>query len=243
MTDDAIAKTGIQVSTMENGTYSLTLPGPGDGTQVLGSVVFCIDLLEYAKQLTGIDATALKTDAELAAYNEKIATSVRATVTSVVQDGVEMDLNAAKVVVGDTEANGNLRIEFYNMYGPTAEDAAVEPDSVDFAEALTINFNIELAELSATEKVEWPVEEPEETPVPTVEPTPEPTDAPVPTAEPVEAPATDTPAPAENENTGSDADTDVSGNVDEPKSNTGVIVTVIAAVIAVAVFLVMKKKK
>lgn len=242
MTDDATAKTGITVSALENGTYSLTLPGSGEGTPVVGTVVFCIDLLEYAKQLTGIDATALKTDAELAAYNEKIATTVRATVTSVMQDGVELELDAAKVAVGDTEANGNLRIELYNMYGPTAENAAVEPDSVDFTEALTINFNVELAELSATEKIEWPAEEPVETPAPTAEPTEEP----VPTAEPTETPVTDTPVPTEAPAENAGGDVDVSGNVDEPKSNAGMIVAIIVviiAVIAVIAFLRMKKKK
>lgn len=242
MTDDATAKTGITVSALENGTYSLTLPGPGDGTPVVGTVVFCIDLLEYAKQLTGIDATALKTDAELAAYNEKIATTVRATVTSVMQDGVELELDASKVAVGDTEANGNLRIELYNMYGPTAENAAVEPDSVEFTEALTINFNVELAELSATEKIEWPAEEPVETPAPTAEPTEEPD----PTAEPTETPVTDTPVPTEAPAENAGGDVDVSGNVDVPKSNAGMmvaIIVVIIAVIAVIAFLRMKKKK
>ena len=249
MENDATTKTGITVSTMENGSYSLTLPAPGGGTTVIGATVFCMDLVGYAKELTGIDATKLKTDAEMAAYNNKVATTVRATVTSVVQDGVEMDLNAAKVVVGDTEANGNLRIELYNMYGPTAEDAAVEPDAVEFVEALTINFTIELADLSATEKVEWTVEEPVETPVPTVteEPasteTPEPTPSPAPTEEPTAEPTVEpTEVPEENE----DSNVNVSGNVSEPKSNTGIIVAtvaIVAAVLAVAVVLVLKKKK
>lgn len=182
MMEDATAKTGITVSTMEDGSYSLTFPALGDGTPAIGTVVFCIDLLEYAKQLTGIDVATLKTDTEMAAYNEKIATTVRASVTSVVQDGVELDINAAKVVAGDTEANGNLRLELYNMYGPTAEDAAIEPDMIEFVDSLVINFTIELAEMSETEKVEWPVEEePVETPVPTETPevsaTPEPTEA------------------------------------------------------------------
>jgi len=202
-----------------------------------------MDLVGYAKELTGIDATKLKTDAEMATYNDKVATTVRATVTSVVQDGVEMDLNAAKVVVGDTEANGNLRIELYNMYGPTAEDAAVEPDAIEFAEALTINFTIELAELSATEKVEWPVEEPVETPAPTATEAPEPTKTPVPTEEPTAEPTVEpTEVPEEND----DSTVDISGNVNEPKSNTGIIVAtvvIVAAVLAVAAFLVLKKKK
>ncbi len=244
MTEDATAKTGIAVSTLENGSYSLVFPGPGADAPVVGTVVFCVDLLEYAKQLTGIDATTLMTDAEMAAYNEKVATTVRATVTSVVQDGEEMDLNAAKVVVGDTEANGNLRLEFYNMYGPTAENAAIEPDSIDFTDSLVINFTIELAELSATEKVEWPVEEPAEMPEPTTAPTetPEPTTEPTP--EPTEAPATETPAPtkAAQDNLTLDATSD---SVKEPGNNTGVIIAVvaIAVLISVLVFLMVKKKK
>lgn len=244
MENDATEKTGITVGTMENGSYSLTLPAPGGDTPVIGATVFCLDLVEYAKQLTGIDANQLKTDAEMAAYNNQIATTVRATVTSVVQDGVEMDLNAAKVVVGDTEANGNLRIELYNMYGPTAEEAAVEPDSIEFAESLVINFTIELAEMSETEKVEWPMEEPVETPVPME--MPEPTEAPEPTAEPTETPeVTDVPA-VDEVGDAEDVNSDVSENVDEPKSNTGmiaIIVVVVVAVLAGVAFLVRKKKK
>lgn len=184
MDELASEKTGIDVSTMENGTYSLTLPGPGDGTQVVGSVVFCIDLIGYAKQLTGIDVSTLKSDEALAAYKEKLAETVRVNVISVVQDGVELGVDTANVVVNDTEDNGNLRIELYNLYGPTAEEAAVEPDEVDFAESLTIQFAIELAEMSETEKVELPVEEPklEEEPASTQEPVV--TVAPEPTQEP-----------------------------------------------------------
>lgn len=245
MSDDATAKTGMTVSTMENGSYSLTLPALGGDTQVIGTVVFCIDLLEYAKQLTGIDVTQLKTDAEMAAYNEKIATTVRATITSIVQDGQELDMKATKVVVGDTEANGNLRLEIYNMYGPTAEDAAIEPDAIDFIDSLIINFNIELAEMSETEKVTWP----EATVTPAKEPTetPAPTEAPEPTVEPTTEPTPEpTETPGEDENADNDAaDVDVSGAVEKSKSNTGMAVGIVAvvAVIAAVAVLVLKKKK
>ncbi len=163
MADDATAVTGIPVSTMRNGAYSIILPAPGveggNATQVIGTVVFCIDLVEYAKQLTGINVNTLKTDEEIAAYHTKIAETVRANITSITQDGEALDANWAKIVVGDTEGNGNLRLEIYNMYGPTAENAAIEPDEIDFMESLIINFNIELAAMSETDKVDLPVEQ------------------------------------------------------------------------------------
>lgn len=155
MSDDATALTGMHVSTMENGSYSLVLPGAvaddGSAIESSGSVVFCIDLMEYAKHVTGIDSTLIKDEAELARYNEIIAKTVHVTVTSITQDGSDVDFDAAKVVVGDTEQNGNLRIEFYNMYGPTAENYAVDPELICFTDNLTICFDIELARLSETE--------------------------------------------------------------------------------------------
>lgn len=211
MSDAATEKTKLMVSTMENGTYSLTLPGQGAETPSLGTVVFCIDLLDYARQVTGIDVTTLKTEEEVAEYKDKIASTVRAKITSVVQDGVEVELDAAKVVVSDTEDNGNLRLELYNMYGPTAENAAIEPDALAFTEALVINFTLELAELSTTEKVEWP--EPTPTPTPRPEPVGEPTETPAtePTLAPTELPAETVPPTKVPDAAG----TQVSGNPTE----------------------------
>ncbi len=209
MSDAATEKTKMTVSTMENGSYSLTLPGQGAETPSLGTVVCCIDLLEYAKQVTGIDVTTLKSEEEIAAYKDKIASTVHAEITSVVQDGVEVELDAAKAVVSDTEDNGNLRLELYNMYGPTAEDAAIEPDALNFKEALVINFTLELAELSATEKVEWP--EPTPTPTPRPRPTEEPTETQTPTEIPME-----TGSPTEASDA---AGTQVSGSLEESQTS------------------------
>ena len=239
----ALEKTGIKVSTMENGTYAMTLPGPENGAPVVGSVVFCMDLIGYAKQLTGIDVSELKSEADIAEYNKKIAETVRVRVTSVVQDGMEAELNTAKVVVGDTEANGNLRIELYNMYGPTAENAAVEPETVEFTDSLTIYFTIELAELSDTEKVEFP----EQTPVPT--------DIPESVVTPTEIPAaTETPVPTVTESqkpmvtmipTESPAEVSET-SVPEDTANGGLATAAVLAIVLVAgmiVFVVKKKNK
>ncbi|MBE5940108.1 MAG: hypothetical protein E7266_06900 [Lachnospiraceae bacterium] len=148
MSDDA-AKLAIDISTMKNGSYSLVLPAPkgedGSNMEVTGAVVFCVDLVGYAKYITGIDIKELKSDDEIAAYHTKIAETVKAKVTSVLQDGESLAFDITKVIVDDTEENGNLRIEFYNMYGPTAENGAVDTDMLSFSEELTINFDIELA--------------------------------------------------------------------------------------------------
>ncbi len=153
MSEDAATKTGIQVSTLENGSYSIVLPAPTDDSSnamgVTGSVVFCVDLVGYAKYITGIDVTTLKSDDEIEAYNTKIAETVNAKNITILMDGEELTLDASKVVVGDTEANGNLRIEFYNMYGPSAENAAIDPEDISFSDNLTINFDLELAEIDS----------------------------------------------------------------------------------------------
>ncbi len=151
MSEDAATKTGIEISTMKNGKYSIVLPAPtdanGNSSEVLGSVVFCVDLVGYAKYITGIDATTLKSDDDISAYNTQLAETVKAKNITILMDGEELTLDATKVIVGDTEQNGNLRIEFYNMYGPSAENAAIDPEEISFKKELTINFELELAEI------------------------------------------------------------------------------------------------
>ncbi len=166
MTDDATEKTGITVSTMENGAYTLTLPGmtaeDGSAMESVGAVVFCIDLMGYSKLITGIDAATLISDEEKAEYKEKVAETVRVKVTSITQDGEEMEFDASKVAVGDTEENGNLRIEFYNMYGPTAEDYAADPEYICFSEELAISFEIELAPMAVISQTDASAEDSEQ---------------------------------------------------------------------------------
>lgn len=163
MADEAETVTGLSVSTMENGSYSLRLPAP-EGTQVLGTVVFCIDLPDYARQITGMEISELKTEEEKSAYDRKIAETVKVTVSSITQDGKNLEIQTEKIVVGDTEDNGNLRVEIYNLYGPTAEEGAIEPEEIDFTEELVIGFEVELAAMSEEENKTPPTTEEEKSP-------------------------------------------------------------------------------
>lgn len=149
MGNDAQELTGIRVSALENGTYTVTLPA-AEGKAVSGTQVCCIDLMGYARLLTGIDVSTITSDRQLASYHTRIAQCVKANVTSVTLDGEALALDAAKVVVDDTEENRNLRIELYNMYGPTAEAGAIDPDAVNFSQEMCITFALELAPIEAT---------------------------------------------------------------------------------------------
>ena len=70
------------------------------------------------------------------------AESLGVTALSVVVDGVELPVDLSKVVTGDLENNGNFRIEIYNEYGSTKENAPVDPAAVTFTTNLTVNFTI-----------------------------------------------------------------------------------------------------
>ena len=114
--------------------------------------------MEFAKHVTGIDIKSLTTDEEIEAYKTKISETVKAGITSITLDGEELEFDASKVCVGDTEENGNLRIEVYNMYGPTAEDSAIDPDMVCFDDKMEITFELELAEIDGSQKIDIPTE-------------------------------------------------------------------------------------
>lgn len=148
MGSDAEALTALSVSALEDGTYTLTLPAV-EGKTINGTQVCCIDLMDFARILTGIDVSTLTGDKQMSAYHTRIAQCVKATVTSVTLDGEALPLDASKIVVDDTEENRNLRIELYNMYGPTAEEGAIDPDAISFSKEMTITFTLELAPIEA----------------------------------------------------------------------------------------------
>ena len=47
-----------------------------------------------------------------------------------------------KVVVGDLENNGRIRIEIYNEYGNTKENPAVDPNAIKFKQNMVVTFQI-----------------------------------------------------------------------------------------------------
>ena len=50
--------------------------------------------------------------------------------------------NSDKLIVGDIESNGNLRIELYNQYGSSAKDPSINPSQVKFSKNMVVTFKI-----------------------------------------------------------------------------------------------------
>ena len=98
---------------------------------------------EYSISWNGAASNALVFVVDIAGAGADFAANgIKLTALSVVADGVEIPVDVAKVVTGDLENNGNWRIEIYNEYGSTKENAPVDPAAVSFATNLTVNFTL-----------------------------------------------------------------------------------------------------
>lgn len=58
------------------------------------------------------------------------------------EESPTLTFDQSKVLVGDLEGKDNLRIEFYNEYGPTVADPAVNPADVTFYNNVSVTFTI-----------------------------------------------------------------------------------------------------
>lgn len=56
--------------------------------------------------------------------------------------GTELTFDPSKIVFGDIEGNGNLRIEVYNAYGSTSTNPPLSKDEIIFASKLEITFTL-----------------------------------------------------------------------------------------------------
>ena len=98
---------------------------------------------EYSVSFDGAATNALVFVVDIVGAGEDFtAKNLGLTALSVVVDGTEIALDLSKVVTGDLEQNGNFRIEIYNEYGSTKADAPIDPNAVNFATNLTVNFTI-----------------------------------------------------------------------------------------------------
>ncbi len=109
-----------------DGTYFVTLNadevrGETEGPAA-GAMVFCVDIVGLANvaDISGVQVSDVKITA----------------------DGADFPIDASKVVVGDLENNGNLRIELYNEYGATAADPAFDATTLSFNQTLTVDFTL-----------------------------------------------------------------------------------------------------
>ncbi|MCR5312830.1 MAG: hypothetical protein K6E54_04160 [Bacteroidaceae bacterium] len=49
---------------------------------------------------------------------------------------------SSKLIVGDIEGNGNVRIELYNEYGSSKSNPAIDPTTIKFKKNMVVTFNI-----------------------------------------------------------------------------------------------------
>ncbi len=114
-----------------------------------GAVVFCVDIEgladavgcgisneeEYDKNASSADKMALAK-----------AKGIEVTDVSIKQvlDGAESEVavDNSKVLFGDIEGNGKLRIEIYNEYGETKADAPINMADIYFNDSLSVTFTI-----------------------------------------------------------------------------------------------------
>lgn len=112
-----------------DGTYSAYF-APSDGNTGNGANVFCVDIRGFAdavEEQAGIEASDIKVS------NVKI-----------ICDTESITVDQSKIVTGDIEKNGNLRIEIYNSWGggATASNSPINTSDVSFSKMLKVEFTI-----------------------------------------------------------------------------------------------------
>lgn len=139
------------VAVTGDGTYTVSttaqIGAEGIETTPEGIVVFVIDLAGVTTDLLaahGLTADDLAGDtgaAKAAAYADKFG--IEASIDSIKVDGVEVALDNSKLIIGDIENKGNLRLEIWNEYGDTkTAGGVVDPASIVFAEKMDVTFTI-----------------------------------------------------------------------------------------------------
>ena len=65
-------------------------------------------------------------------------------ITAANADGSTTDvaIDESKIIYGDIEGNGKLRIELYNAYGDTSKDAPLDAAGFTFDDTLSVTFTI-----------------------------------------------------------------------------------------------------
>lgn len=113
-----------------------------------GAMVFNVDIADLAKDLgIGVDAEGydgLKTGAEKMEFAKSKGVNVTDVKITQVKDGetTEIAVDSSKVLFGDIEGKGKFRIELYNEYGDTKNDAPLKVSDIYFNEGLNVTFTI-----------------------------------------------------------------------------------------------------
>jgi len=91
--------------------------------KAVAAQVFLVDIQELGKAM--VELGTLREDASGALRETDLQVSVKVFV-----DGKEVPVTQNKLIVGDIEGNGRLRIELFNTWGPTADNPAVDPAQI-----------------------------------------------------------------------------------------------------------------
>lgn len=134
----------IKASTVDEDTGEETM----GAVQGEGAVVFNVDIadlgtaLGIGKDCEGYDD--LKTGAEKMEFAKSKGINVTDVKLTQVKDGetTEVAVDSSKILFGDIEGNGKLRIELYNEYGDTKADAPLKVSDIFFNEKLEVTFTI-----------------------------------------------------------------------------------------------------
>lgn len=188
--DDPAAETCPKITITGDGTYSIETDAAAGAS---GIMVLCVDLRGVA---------AAHPDATV-------------TLDSIEVDGAPFEFDASKIVYGDIEENGNLRIEIYNEYGSTKSDAPFLAASLNVKSTFKVTFTV--AGIGTPETEAAPTESAESEAAPA-----ESTDA-----------ESETTAPTETAN-------DAPETAKAPK--TGLALAVVPAVVAMAAAVISKRR-
>ena len=114
-----------------------------------GAQVFCVDIDGLAADYNaGKDAEGYEncqTGADKMAFAKAAGIEVSdVKVTTYSTDGTTTDVavDQSKVIFGDIEGNGKIRIEIYNAYGDTSAAPAVNVEDINFDEKIAVTFTI-----------------------------------------------------------------------------------------------------
>lgn len=158
---DAASENATNADVTGNGTYTVSISGfewedeetaemvPATAT---GATVFCIDIADLATDLgcgKGSDAYEALGSSATAADKMAVAQAAGVEFSNVVitatnTDGSTTDIpvDESKLIWGDIEGNGKIRLEIFNAYGDTSKDAPIDAAGFSFDDTLSVTFTI-----------------------------------------------------------------------------------------------------
>lgn len=141
-----------------DGTYTVSVAGmtvlneeTGEDVPALaeGAVVFCVDIEGLAAaNNAGKDAPGYedcKTGADKMAFAKAAGINITdVSIKTKSSDGTEKDVAVAqdKIIFGDIEGNGKIRIEIYNEYGDTKNDPPINTADIAFDDVMSVTFTV-----------------------------------------------------------------------------------------------------